>query len=58
MLSRNGKCNSDNKDGKDRKPNKSGNINKNKVSETDPLGSYTGRPEGDNDVPTQDADDL
>lgn len=33
-------------------------LEENKVSKTDPLGSYTGKPENPNEVPVQDADDL
>lgn len=31
---------------------------KQKAIQTDPQGSYTGRPENDMEVPVQDADDL
>lgn len=33
-------------------------MNKKKKSNTDPFGSYTGRPEDPQDTPVQDADDL
>lgn len=33
-------------------------LEDNNQSKSDPLGSYTGRPENPNEVPVQDADDL
>lgn len=33
-------------------------VHENEAAQTDPFGSYTGKPEDPNEVPVQDADDL
>ena len=53
-------CNG-NKEMKPWKYTQEGGINmdkKKKIIQTDPQGSYTGRPEDETEIPVQDADDL